>query len=301
MPGSLPPMDGQPRGSTTTHVGMIGLGIIGSAVAEQLLASGHTPVVHDLRPEPLARAQELGATVATSARAVAERCDTVLVCVQNDEQCHEVVEGPDGILAGARPGSTIAILSTIHPDTITQLAAAAAAHDVALVDAPMAGQGEASVRDGTLWVMAGGDDAVVARLRPTLEGFAGRVLHAGPLGSGAALKLAHNVMVYLGYLSVLEAVELARAAGVHDGLLAEVTRATGTLSPQSEIYLEIFERRRHDQGDGRETEYLRTSAAVLEKDLRIAVELAAAHGLALPGSALVAPRGLEVYRVGDAG
>ena len=68
MPGSLPPMDGQPRGSTTTHVGMIGLGIIGSAVAEQLLASGHTPVVHDLRPEPLARAQELGATVATSAQ-----------------------------------------------------------------------------------------------------------------------------------------------------------------------------------------------------------------------------------------
>ena len=151
--------------------------------------------------------------------------------------------------------------------------------------------------------MAGGDTDTVERLRPTLGRFAGHVLHTGRLGSGAALKLAHNVMVYLGYLSVLEAVELAHAAGVRDGLVAEVTHATGTLSPQSEIYLEIYERRRAGAGDGPETEYLRTSAAVLEKDLRIAVELAARHGLELPGSALVAPRGLEVYRVepGDPG
>ena len=144
-------MDGQLRDETDLAgrelggLGMIGLGIIGSAVAEQLLGSGDSLVVHDMRPEPLARAQALGARVAASARDLATHCDTILVCVQTDDQCRVVVEGDDGVLAGARPGTTVAILSTVHPDTINSLATAAARQDVALVDAPMAGQGEASV------------------------------------------------------------------------------------------------------------------------------------------------------------
>jgi 3-hydroxyisobutyrate dehydrogenase-like beta-hydroxyacid dehydrogenase len=105
------------------------------------------------------------------------------------------------------------------------------------------------------------------------------------------------VMVYLGYQSVLEAVELARAAGVADGLVKQVTSASGSLSPQSEVWLDIYERRRVDPGDAAEQATFATYAALLEKDLRAAAALAEVHGLDLPGTRLMAVRGAATYVV----
>ena len=96
-------------------------------------------------------------------------------------------------------------------------------------------------------------------------------MHAGPLGAGSTVKLAHNVMVYLGYLSALEAVELAHAAGVADGLVREITLASGTLFAQSEVWLDIYERRRIDPGDEAEQATFHTYAALLDKDMRAAL------------------------------
>jgi 2-hydroxy-3-oxopropionate reductase len=300
-------MDGLTRESPqhTGTIGLIGLGIIGSKIAEHVAQHGHTVVVHDVRPGAVADAVAHGARPAASARAVAERADTVLVCVQNDAQCESVVHGPEGILDAARdpggPGLAVAILATVHPHTITALAAKAASAGVVLVDAPMVGQGRDHIPQGLLWVCVGGTDDEYARVAPALRTFAGRALHTGPLGSGAVLKLAHNVMVYGGYLATVEALDLARVAGVADGLVQEVTTHTGTLSPQSAILAEIRERRRTTPGDEFEEHHMRIAAEVLEKDLRIAVEVAAEHGLDLPGAALLTTRGADVYLARPAG
>jgi 3-hydroxyisobutyrate dehydrogenase len=268
------------------------VGILGRPVAEELLAAGVSLVVRDVAPEAVAGLAARGATVATSAAEVGERCDVVLVLVQTADQCREVVAE---VVGAARPGVTVAVMATIEPDVVAELAAAAEAADVDLIDAPFAGRGVESVRSRTMLVLAGGPADVVERLRPVVEPAVGRLVHAGPLGAGAAVKLAHNVMVYLGYLSALEAVELARAAGVADGLLKEVTSASATLSRQSEVWLDIYERRRRDPGDADEQAVFRTYAALLDKDLRAAVALAEAHGLDLPGARLVAGRGATIY------
>jgi len=278
----------------TPVVGVIGLGILGRPVAEELSDAGIELVVRDVTPTAVAGMAERGAVVASSAAEVGERCELVFVLVQTAEQCREVVAE---VLGTASPPATVAVMATVPPAVVTELAAAAATVGVDLIDAPFAGRGVESVRAHTMTVLGAGDPEVVERLRPVVEPALGRLVHAGPLGAGATLKLAHNVMVYLGYLAVIEAVELGHAAGVADGLVKEVTLASETLSRQSEVFLDIYERRRLDPGDAAENATFATYAALADKDLRHAVESAAEHGLDLPGARMVSTMGSRLYRV----
>ena len=281
----------------TPVVGVIGLGILGRPVAEELLAQGIEVVVRDVSPAAVEGMAGLGATVASSAAEVGGRSEVVFVLVQTADQCREVVAE---VLTTAAPGTTVAVMATVPPDVVVELAAAAGPHGVDLIDAPFAGRGVESVRSHTMTVLGGGEAEVVERLRPAVEPALGRLVHAGPLGAGSTLKLAHNVMVYLGYLAVIEAVELGHAAGVADGLVREVTLASDTLSRQSEVFLDIYERRRLDRGAPAEQAIFATYAALSDKDLRHAVEVAAAHGLDLPGTRLASTLGAQFYRVGPA-
>jgi 3-hydroxyisobutyrate dehydrogenase-like beta-hydroxyacid dehydrogenase len=277
-------------------VGLVGLGFIGTSIGERLVVTGSPPVVFDVVPERVAALGAKGATPATSVAELGERCDILLVCVQTDEQCLDVIAGPEGLLTTARAGSTIAVLSTISPHTVDALAAAAAPCGVGLLEVPMAGQGAKSVADASMFVLAGGDDAVRERARPTLERFS-RVIATGPLGSGAALKLAHNVMVYVSRIGALEAVELARAAGVRDGLVAELTSQTGTLSEQSAVWLDIYEARRRGETSPVMDSNMTTAADLFAKDLRHAVALGAERGIVLATSAVASHHGNQVYLV----
>ena len=277
-------------------VGLVGLGFIGASIGERLAITGEPPVVYDLVPERVADAVAKGAVAASSARDLAARCDVVLVCVQTDEQCLDVVAGADGLLSAARQGSVVGVLSTVSPRTIDKLALAAADRGVDLLEVPMAGQGARSVADASMFVLAGGDDTVRERVRPTLERFA-RVIDTGPLGSGSALKLAHNVMVYVSRIGALEAVELARAAGVRDGLVAELTAQTGTLSEQSEVWLGIYEDRRRGHTSPEMDNNMTVAADLFAKDLRHAVALGTEHGLVLAASAVASHFGDQMYLV----
>ncbi len=191
------------------QVGLIGLGFLGGAIGERLVATGPSPVVHDVVPARQTRLVERGAIGVASNRELAARCDVVLLCVQTDEQCVDALAGHESVLDGARPDTVVVVLSTVAPSTIEHLADLAAARSVRLVEAPLAGRGAAGVADASIFVLTAGDDDVVARARPVLERF-GRVLQTGPLGTAAALKLAHNVLVYVSRLAAYEAVTLAR-------------------------------------------------------------------------------------------
>jgi len=281
-----------------TSVGVVGLGLIGRALAHRLTATGDAPLVFDVKPEAIKAAVAAGAIATGSSAELAERCDVVLVCVQTDDQCIAAVCGQGGALEGARPGTCIAVLSTVSPSTIESLAATAAERGVRLVDTPVAGRGMFSVEEGTMSVMVGGDDSeLVTLLEPTLRRFASKVVAAGRLGSGAALKLAHNVVVYAGLAAMMEAVELARAAGVHDGLVEEVAQASGALSELSAFTLPFYKHFRDDPHGADEDEILRVAAALLEKDLTGAVALAAAHDVDVPVARLLSHFGDAIFQV----
>src|SRR4051794_37278628 len=121
------------------EVGLIGLGFIGAAIGERLLVTGEPPVVLDVVPERVEALVAKGATAAASAAALAARCDVVLVCVQTDQQCLALLDGPEGLLASARPDAVVCVLSTVSQQTIEALAARAAAAGVAMLEASMAG------------------------------------------------------------------------------------------------------------------------------------------------------------------
>jgi len=278
-------------------VGVVGLGLIGAALCRRLVATGPAPVVYDIRAQALEAAVSTGSIAAKSSREVAERCEIVLVAVQTDDQCLSAVAGRDGLLEGAQRESCIAILSTVLPETIKSLAMMAAQRGVALVDSPLAGHGMFSVADGTMSALVGDDGPAFERLRPTLLRFASNVVPAGGLGSGAALKLAHNIVAYAGIAAMVEAMELARAAAVRDGLVETIAGRSGALSELGAFAVPFYKHFRDDPHAPEENEMLQVAAALLEKDLSDAVALGISYEVELPLASFLSHMGGRIFQV----
>lgn len=209
--------------SETLRVGMIGLGLMGAGMAQNLLAAGHDLVVYN---RTTARADALvaaGATRADSPRVVAQSCDVIVVCVSDTPDVVEVVTGSDGISSGAQPGSLVIDCSTISPEVTRDLATALAANDVAFVDAPVSGGSEGAAQ-GTLSTMVGGSPKSFARAKPVLEAFSARITHVGDVGAGQATKLVNQILVVGNMLAAAEALSFAAANGLDlDRTLEAVT------------------------------------------------------------------------------
>jgi 3-hydroxyisobutyrate dehydrogenase-like beta-hydroxyacid dehydrogenase len=186
-------------------------------------------------------------------------------------------------------------VSTVLPDTVEDLAGRARAVRVDVVDTPVAGRGMMSVEEGTVQVLVGDEGPLLARLEPILRRFAGRVVPAGGLGSGAALKLAHNVIVYAGFAATIEAIELARAAGVRTGLVEDVARTSGALGDLAAFAMPFYRHARDDPHGPGEDEMLRGAAELLEKDLADAVDLGRHHGVDLPVARLLRHSGATIF------
>lgn len=204
-------------------VGFIGLGNIGGPMAKRLVGWAGGLTVCDAvaaATEPFAAE---GAHVAASPAEVAERATVISVMVRDDAQVHDVVSGPTGILTNARPGTVVAVHSTVEADTPARLAEACGEHDVHLLDAPVSG-GFMGAYEGTLAVMVGGTDEAVALVRDPWATFATLVAHLGPIGAGTRAKLARNLITFASYAAVGEAMRLAEASGVDLNLLGQVVR-----------------------------------------------------------------------------
>lgn len=204
-------------------VGFIGLGQIGAPMARRLLAWPDGLTVFDVASsatEPFAAA---GAHVAASPAQVAERAGVICLMVRDDAQVHDVLTGPDGVLAAAAPGTVVVVHSTVEADTPARLAELAADHGVGVIDAPVSG-GMMGAHSGTLALMVGGDAEAVARATPALELLGTLVAHLGPVGAGTRAKLARNLISFASFAAVGEACRLAEAAGVDLAKLGEVVR-----------------------------------------------------------------------------
>ena len=213
--------DPAPATPVRIRVGFIGLGSQGAPMARRIIDAGFPVTLWSRRPATLEPFAGTDATVADSPAKLAAACDLVCLCVRDDADVEAVTGGPDGVLAGLRPGGVIAVHSTVHPDTCRRLAADAAAGDVRVVDAPVSG-GSPAATAGHLLVMVGGDEATVAYCRPVFASYGDPVVHLGPLGAGQVTKLLNNAAftAHLGIAASLLA--LGRAFDVDSGRLGEV-------------------------------------------------------------------------------
>jgi 3-hydroxyisobutyrate dehydrogenase-like beta-hydroxyacid dehydrogenase len=282
----------------TVRVGFIGLGGIGMPMARRLVAGGLETTVFDLVPAAVDTLVAAGARGARSAREVAAAADVVGVCVLDDAQVRAVVLGDDGLLAGAAPGTVIALHSTILPRTVAEMGTAAAARGVAVIDACITG-GAMGAEQGTLTYIVGGEAAHLERCRPAFETSAATIIHTGPLGTGAATKLCNNLMTYLGFLSAFEATLLARRAGLSTEALEAVTGANGNLTEQMRRFLMLHRIPAGERKDPDFQRMVRSLTTLAEKDLAVTLAFAREHGVALPGTALCQQLMARVYGLED--
>jgi 3-hydroxyisobutyrate dehydrogenase-like beta-hydroxyacid dehydrogenase len=211
--------------STDLKLGYIGLGNMGAPMAKRLVEWPGGVTVFDLRTEAMTPLAELGASLADNVADVAA-ADIISVTVLNDAQVRDVVAE---LAEHAKPGTVIAIHSTISPETAIELADELRPRDIHVVDAPVSGGGGAAEK-GELAVMVGADREVYERIKPAFKQFASMVIHAGEPGAGTRMKLARNMLTFTGYAAACEAMRLAEAAGIDLGQLGRVVRHTDSLT-----------------------------------------------------------------------
>lgn len=270
------PSDPDDRGP----VGFIGLGAIGAPIARHLLDRRGGLVVCDVSAEAVAPFVEAGAVAVATPREVGERCGVVSVMVRDDEQVRSVVAGPDGIAAGAAPGTVIAIHSTIRAETAEALAAELAPRGLSVLDAPVSGS-VVGAHEGSLAVMVGGDEDALERCREPFERWSGLILHMGPVGAGTRAKLARNLLQFVTFAAAGEAQRLAEASGISLRRLGRIVRhSDGITGGPSSVFLRPTTAPM--QPDDPLFGALAHAAVLGEKDLGLALELGRELGVDLP-------------------
>jgi 3-hydroxyisobutyrate dehydrogenase-like beta-hydroxyacid dehydrogenase len=273
-------------------VAMIGLGQIGGEMANHLLDWPGGFTVHDVRSEAMTPFVEKGAYGASSLEEVAKRSTVISVVVLTDRQVRDVVTG---LLPTAAPGTVIAIHSTIEAQTAIELAELASAHDVHVLDAPISG-GFMGAAQGNLAVMVGGDAEAYERAKPVFERWAALPMHLGPAGAGTRLKIARNLITFVGYAASHEAERLAAAAGIDITKLGAVVRHTDAITGGAGSVMLRSSTAPYAPDDGLRAIFEHTRA-LGEKDLSLALALGDSLGVDLPLTSLALARLAEALGV----
>jgi 3-hydroxyisobutyrate dehydrogenase-like beta-hydroxyacid dehydrogenase len=284
----------------TIRVGYIGLGDMGKAMASNLAPKGFDARVYDLNPKPIEELVAAGAKAASSCREAGEHAEVLSVCVPGDPHVEAVLLGENGALAGMARGSVVAIHSTVLPVTVERMAEAARERGVELIDACVTGGREVAEK-GELTLLVGGDVAVIEKVRPVLEAYGKTLLHAGPIGSGAKLKLAVNLLTYVNWAAAAESFRLAKASGLDTEIFLEAVRSNGQLSAMQQRF--ILGQKLPDEAAASDAyqSFLKIQMYNAEKDLAHALELGRSCGIALPAAGGVAQDMARIYRVNDPG
>jgi 3-hydroxyisobutyrate dehydrogenase-like beta-hydroxyacid dehydrogenase len=206
-------------------LGYIGLGNMGAPMATKMTEWPGGVTVYDIRTEAMTPLAEKGAGLADSVADLAA-ADIIHVTVLDDAQVRQVV---GELAAHARPGTVIAIHSTISDTTAVDLARELKPRGIHIVDAPVSG-GAAAAAKGELATMVGAEREVYERIKPAFKHWASMVVHAGEPGAGTRMKLARNMLTFTSYAAACEAMKLAEAAGLDLQALGRVVRHTDALT-----------------------------------------------------------------------
>jgi 3-hydroxyisobutyrate dehydrogenase len=258
-----------------TRVGFIGIGTMGRPMASRLLAAGHEVVACDVDPR---RAEELGTRIAGTPGEAAEGAQVVITSLPSPEAVEEVVLGPYGVASAAPRGALLLEMST-SPPALARCLAARLAGRLDLLDAPVSG-GPQGAEAGTLTVMVGGPAATFARAEPLLATLGRHVVHVGDHGAGQAAKLCNNLVAGATMAALSEACAIAAREGLDPATLyGLLTASTG----DSRVLRTRFPLAAADPAHPASRDYAPLFALdLIEKDLALALGLAAEHGLDAP-------------------
>ncbi|CDO90972.1 oxidoreductase [Mycobacterium triplex] len=262
--------------SDDLRLGYIGLGNMGAPMATKMTEWPGGVTVYDIRAEAMTPLAEKGAGIADSVADIAA-ADIIHVTVLNDAQVREVVAE---LAAHAKPGTVIAIHSTISDTTAVELAAELKPRDIHVVDAPVSG-GAAAAAKGELATMVGAERAVYERIKPAFKHWASVVIHAGEPGAGTRMKLARNMLTFTSYVAACEAMKLAEAAGLDLQALGRVVRHTDALTGGPGAIMVREDMKDLEPDNFLYGPFLHTRG-LGEKDLSLALELGEAVSVDLP-------------------
>lgn len=256
-------------------VGIVGLGDMGTGMAERLLAAGHEVYGWNRTRAKAERLAAQGLRVVDSPRAVAQSVELVITMVTDNAALQAVCDGPDGILGGLRHGTIFAEMSTTAPALVRALAERVAATGGSLLDAPVSGS-ILTLRDGKLLIMVGGDRAAFERAEPILLAIGPKVRHVGEVGQAKALKIGVNLSLAVQMLAFSEGVLLAERSGVDRRVAFETFLQSVIASP-------MLQYRAPFALDP--PEYPWFPCAMMQKDMDLALQLGREMGVPLPTTA----------------
>ena len=258
-------------------VGFIGLGVMGRAMATNLLRAGHEVTVWARRAASMQPLLDLGARPADSPAGCARGAEAVMCVVTGGDDVRAVALGPDGVIEGASPGCVFIDHSTIAPSAARDISCQLAGRGIDMLDAPVSG-GERGAIEATLSIMAGGDAAVFERMRPLLSVVGRTLVHVGPRGAGQVTKACNQLILCAVIEAAAEAARLAQANGVDFGCVREAMLHGSAGSRALELFGGRMASRDFAAG---------VQARLHHKDMGIVLAEAAGLGLAMPLSASV--------------
>jgi 3-hydroxyisobutyrate dehydrogenase-like beta-hydroxyacid dehydrogenase len=258
------------------RIAIVGVGLLGSAVASRLLAGGFAVSGYDTRREALKALEPRGLRAAAAVKDAVEGADAVFTILPSLDTVEAAIVGPGGIVANlARPGVVIQ-MSTISPTLTRRLAEAASAAGLGFLDTPMSGT-SSMVERGDCTIFAGGDVALVERCRPAFAAIGKRTIHVGPVGSASLAKLATNLLVAVNTAALAEALVLGAKGGLDPQALLDILKDSAGASKMVDVRGPLMVGHRFDP---------QMKVELFLKDFRLMLEEGQRLGVALPLTSL---------------
>jgi 3-hydroxyisobutyrate dehydrogenase len=212
-------------------LGFIGLGNMGSRIAERLLKAGYQVTAYDRNQTKSEALTSAGAVAASSIADAVRSADVILSCVINDASVQDVYYNEDsGVLANAQPETVVLEMSTVLPKTSRDLYARGAEHKIEVLDVAVSGSTPAA-EQGSLTLLVGGDEALFNAAQPLFHVISQRSFHMGAAGAGTTMKLVVNTLLGVGMQAIAEAIPLGERAGIERNRLLEVLSQTAVVAP----------------------------------------------------------------------
>ena len=258
-------------------VGIIGVGRMGLAMLKHMVAAGHKVLARDIDATQLAEARKAGATVADTPAEIGKQATFVIVIPVTDEQVNEVLLGKSGLIETVRPGTIVAVSSTVSPATVQALDETFRAKGADVLDAPLC-RGRQYADAGTLLALVGGKPEVVARGRAVYGTFCSDIAHLGAVGHGQVGKAMNNMLLWINSIGLIEAGQLAATTGIDLPTLREALQMSSGKSQALE-------------------DWDHTTFTFALKDMQIVSQMADKAGLAMPMAGAVREMVKEAKRL----
>lgn len=258
-------------------IAFLGLGIMGSRMATNLLKAGFTLHVYNRTPEKAAALVQAGASLAGSPAEAVRECEVVITMLDRPETVERIAFGDQGFVEAVRPGTLWMECSTVNPSFSRRMADQALAKGLRFLDTPVAGS-RIPAEKGELVFFAGGETQNVDQARPLMEAMGKEILHLGGTGMGAAYKMVYNLLIGAANLAFAEALVLGESLGFSRQFLTDRLLASPVVAPAV-----AAKRSKIEQGDY-EAEF---SIRLQRKDLQLIAQTAYEQGVPLPGGNMV--------------